>query len=133
MTEKIHIICRFHEELLSAGDRAVAEEILVPDVVHHGHQPLRDRDSVLGALTDELRTAFPDVTSSVDDVFGNETKMVARYTVRGTHQGDFGEVAATGNQVEVGAMSIYHFSGERITEIWTETDGQDLMQQLEEE
>lgn len=47
-----------------------------------------------------LRGGFPDLTGSTDDVLAAEgEKVVVRYTMRGTHSGDFMGIPATGKQV----------------------------------
>ena len=48
-----------------------------------------------------FRKAFPDLTCTVEDQVAEGDKVVSRWTVRGTHQGEFFGVAASGERVEM--------------------------------
>ena len=41
-------------------------------------------------------TAFPDLHHTVDEMIAEGNVIVARWTVRGTHRGDFQGIAPTG-------------------------------------
>ena len=48
-----------------------------------------------------LTTAFPDTHITIDDIFGVGELVAARWTVRATHTGDFGDIPPTGLRIEV--------------------------------
>ena len=49
----------------------------------------------------ERLAAFPDLTTTIEDMFSAHDKVVTRLVWRGTHTGPYGGVKATGKPVEV--------------------------------
>ena len=76
-------------------------------------------------------TAFPDITRTVEDLISEGDRVVARATVRGTHQGEFSGIAPTGRAVEATAIAIYRVRDGRIAESWVEADFLGLLAQLQ--
>ena len=65
-----------------------------------------------------------------EDLISEGSKVVGRYTFRGTHQGEFMGIAPTGKKVEMSAITILRFDGDKCVERWNEGDLLGLMQQL---
>jgi predicted ester cyclase len=67
------------------------DEVYAPDVVWH--EPDQDIQGHEGArqFVTMYKTAFPDMNVTVEDVIAEEDKVVTRWTVRGTHQGEIEE------------------------------------------
>ena len=63
-------------------------------------------------------TAFPDWHVTVDDVIAEDDKVVARARGRGTHQGPFMGIAATGKPVTTARIVIYGVTGGKLAEHW---------------
>jgi serine phosphatase RsbU (regulator of sigma subunit) len=60
--------------------------------------------------------------------------VVSRYTMRGTHQGDFRGLAPTGKEVELKAVTIFCFSPEgKVVETWDSYDQLSLVRQSTEQ
>jgi predicted ester cyclase len=57
-------------------------------------------------------------------------KVAARLTGRGTHKGEFNDIAPTGKQVTVTAFVIFRFAGGKCIESWANIDSLGMMQQL---
>ncbi len=53
-----------------------------------------------------------------------------RDVFRGTHEGDFLGIPATGNRVTMEAIHIYRLSGGRLAEHWVARDDLGMMRQL---
>lgn len=64
------------------------------------------------------RNAFPDVHVTVEDVAGDGDRVYARFTTRGTHQGQLFDIPATGKPVTVHEMSCHRIVGGRVVESW---------------
>jgi len=77
-----------------------------------------------------MLAAFPDVQARVEDVFAEGDKLVTRWSVRGTHQGDMMGIPPTGKQISVGGIAIDRFENEQSVEHWEVFDQMGLMQQL---
>jgi steroid delta-isomerase-like uncharacterized protein len=74
--------------------------------------------------------AFPDLTLTVEDIIAEGDKVVVRFIGRGTHQGDLGNIPATGVKTEAGGIEIYHFEDGKIIEVWEISDTLGMMHQL---
>ena len=50
--------------------------------------------------------AFPDLHFEIEDVIAEDDKVLARWTLTGTHRGEFMGVPASGRSVRVSGMSL---------------------------
>lgn len=74
--------------------------------------------------------AFPDSQVTVNDEIAEGDKVVFRWTMKGTHEGEFMGIQATGKKVEQTGVAIYGMRDARIAELWFFPDSVSLMQQL---
>ncbi len=114
--------------LISTGDLARVEELVAPDYVDHRGGPPGREGFVLGLGM--IRAAFPDWTSTPDDLVVEGDRVGARWTVRGTHRGDFMGLPATGRAVEMREAGILRFQDGRLVELWRVADELALLRQL---
>jgi len=77
-----------------------------------------------------LLTTFPDLHVSIEDVIGEGDRVVVRFTLRGTHQGELMGIAPTGKQVAMTGISIIRVANGKFLEEWANTDWLGLLQQL---
>jgi steroid delta-isomerase-like uncharacterized protein len=107
------------------------DEVYPPDVVWHN--PDRDLRGIEEAkqFASTYFEAFPDTSFSVEDMLADGDKVVSRYTVRGTHQGETEEFGPpTGRQVEQEGITIHRIEGGKIVEEWNQYDNLSILQQL---
>ena len=83
----------------------------------------------VGRIRERL-TAFPDLTTSIEDMFVSGDKLAVTLVWRGTHTGAYGGVAGTGQPVEVRDTAIWHFRDGKVTEIFTLQDQFGLLKQI---
>jgi predicted ester cyclase len=57
--------------------------------------------------------------------------VVVRYSVNGTHEGEYLGVEPTGQTAEWTGMAMYRIEDEQIAEIWLEEDRLGLLEQLD--
>ena len=125
MTDSIKERARaFIEEAWTKGNLAIVDEMLAPDYVNHS--PLESdqpagREGYKRAIV-TLRSAFPDLTSTVEQVLVDGDMVVTRYTARGTHLGTFQSVAPTGKRIEACGHTIDRYADGRIVETWDSFD-----------
>ena len=128
------IVRREIEELFNhTGNLDVAEEIYAPDFV--GHDPTMPEDlqgmEAARQFAEGMRSAFPDLTCTIEDQVAEGEKVVSRYTVRGTHQGEeFFGVPASGKRLEMRGIQIDRFEGGKLVEERAEFDLLGALQQL---
>jgi steroid delta-isomerase-like uncharacterized protein len=125
---------RLFEEGFSQGHVEVVDEVLAPDFVCY--DPNSESGEVRGAETikgeiEYFRNAVPDLTYTIEDQIAEDDKVVTRYTVSGTHQGEFFGVAPTGKQITMTGVSIDRFEGGKMVEEWPEYDLLGVMHQIE--
>src|SRR5205807_2460476 len=77
-----------------------------------------------------LREAFPDVHFTVEDVIGNEDRIVVRATGRGTNKGSFFGMPATGKEISWPGFRLIRFEGGRMVEGWSIFDQLGILQQM---
>ena len=125
------LLRRFYEELRSQGDLEAIPELVAENFVDHhplpGAPPGREG---LAALVTTWRTAFPDMRETVEDLIAEGDKVVGRFTMRGTHSGEFMGVAPTGRRVTMSGIDIVRVAGGKITEFWCSEHLLELLQKL---
>ena len=107
------------------------DEVYAADVVWHN--PDQDVQGLEEAkqFTRMFKTAFPDMSATVEDVIAEGDKLVTRVTFRGTHQGEAEEFGPpTGRQVEGPGLSIHRIEDGKIVEVWNSYDSLSLLQHL---
>ena len=121
---------RLVDEFINTGNEAVADEVMTPDFVEHeelGGPPTREGVKQFFAM---FRAAFPDLRVTIEDMIAEGDKVVARLTMRGTHQGEFLGIPPTGKQVTMGVIDIVRVADGKAVEHWGISDQLGLMQQL---
>jgi steroid delta-isomerase-like uncharacterized protein len=129
------VVQRWFSEVVSKGDMTSLDEIcavchpsfvMVQGVVEPAPQGI----SGLKELISRLRTAFPDLAATVEEQVAEGDKVVSRVTMRGTHQGEFMGMPATGKSFEVGGASIWEVRGGQLISEWVSWDSMSMLQQL---
>ncbi|HLC30794.1 MAG TPA: ester cyclase [Dehalococcoidia bacterium] len=125
------LLRRFHQEVLNERKLEVIDQLCAPDIVDHsappGSPPGMDWARQMISM---LFAAFPDMKLTTEDLVAEGDKVVARYTMKGTHRGEFMGVAPTGKQISVSGMEILRFARGKVMEHWGNIDTLGLMQQL---
>jgi steroid delta-isomerase-like uncharacterized protein len=109
----------------------ILDEVYAPDFVwHEPDQDIRGHEEARQFIT-MYTTALPDLNATVEDVIAEGDKVVTRWTIRGTHQGEIEEFGPpTGKQAELQGISIHRIEGGKIVEEWNRYDNLSLLQQL---
>jgi predicted ester cyclase len=115
------IIRRFNEEIWSEGNLDVANEIIAADLVWHTAE-INGIEGFKQNLT-ELRTGFPDLHITTEDLVAEGDKVAARITIKGTH-------APTGKQATWTATGIVRITDGKIVEMWINEDMLGRLQQI---
>lgn len=128
------IIRRWIEEGWNQGKLELADEIYAADYtaidtddptrILHGPADIKD-------YARRLRGAFPDIHFTIDHLFAEDDKVVGAFTIRGSHQGYYGDIAPTGRPVTFKAVDIWRFADGKIAErCIASIDRLGLLQQL---
>jgi len=110
-----------------SGSLAMADDIFSAELRTNGvHVGVA---GPVGRIRDRL-VGFPDVATTIQDMFVSGDKLAVTLIWRGTHTGSYGGVAATGKPVEVRDTAIWHFHDGKVTEILTLQDQFALLKQI---
>ena len=74
--------------------------------------------------------AFPDLHFAVEDIIAEDDKVLTRWTLTGTHQGEFMDVPASGRHVRVSGMSLDIIKDGRIASGFDGWDALGLRRQI---
>ena len=125
------IVHRYVEEGYNACNMAVIDELFAADFVNHDPAQPAVRDlQGLKQLIRGQRAAFPDVRTTIEDLVAEGDTVVKRFTVRGTHTGDFNGIPPTGKQFTLEGIDILRLVDGKIQEIWIGYDMLGMLQQL---
>jgi steroid delta-isomerase-like uncharacterized protein len=115
----------------AADNPDILDEVYAPDLVWH--EPDQDIEGIEEArqFITLYKTAAPDMSATVEDMIAEGDKVVTRWTIRGTHQGETEEFGPpTGRQFEIEGITIHRFEGDKIVEEWNRYDNLSVLQQL---
>jgi steroid delta-isomerase-like uncharacterized protein len=77
-----------------------------------------------------LRTAFPDMSVTLETMVADEESIAFAYTLTGTQTGPLMGVAPTGKKIKVRGMQISKFKDGKMVERWGSSDELGMLQQL---
>jgi steroid delta-isomerase-like uncharacterized protein len=132
MTEQDPIaVVRAYVDAANAGDIDAMAALTAPGFVHHSGAGDLDVEGVREGLA-YYRTAFPDFRYDIDELLlvDGDTAVVARWTMRGTHRGDFFGLAGTGRTFASPGLSLHRVVDGRIVADWEFSDDIGQMRQL---
>ena len=123
---------QFIEEGFSKGNLAVADAIIAPNFVNYdpGTPPLSSGPEGYKQLVTAYRTAYPNLQLSVDDLFAEGDKVAVRWSARGTHTGQLGDIPPTGKQMMITGISVLTIAGGKVAAQHTNWDTLGMLQQL---
>jgi steroid delta-isomerase-like uncharacterized protein len=125
------IVRRYYAEVLTMGNLAVIDELV--SSTYTGHDPeapdAQGTEGLKQRVT-RMRTAFPDLQVTVEDMVAEGDKVATRFTLQGTHKGEFRGIAPTGKHVTWTATSIIRLEDGKFVEGWANADGLGRMRQL---
>ncbi|HYO51070.1 MAG TPA: ester cyclase, partial [Chloroflexia bacterium] len=101
---------RFIEECFTGGNLDLIDEMIAADGVDHQAPPgtAQGAEGVKQILS-MFRSAFPDLQATVDQVIAEGDTIAARFTMSGTHQGEFFGIPPTGKRMEITGIDVVRF------------------------
>jgi len=73
---------------------------------------------------------FPDLRLTIEDTIAEKDKVVACWTISGTHKGDYMGVPATNKKILVDGITIHNIANGKIMDSYSNWDALGMMQQL---
>jgi len=119
------------DDFWNQRDVSVMDELYAIDYL--GHDP----SGLHGATLEEFKEsaaglfiAFPDFHLVLNDDITEGEKIAKRWTVTGTHRGEFMGIPPTENQVTITGMSFYRVADGKVVETWWSSDALGMLQHL---
>jgi predicted ester cyclase len=119
------------DQCFGMGDMTAVDKYFREDFEEHEHVPgdKTGRDGVKEIIR-VLRTAFPDLRATIEDLSEDRDKLWARVRFSGTNSGELMGTAATGKRANFEAIDCVRFVDGKLAEHWGVVDMLGLLQQL---
>ena len=132
VTETNKAVMNRFVEFINTASEKLAEELISPDAIFYVPGQPEPMRGPVGYLTiiKMMRSGFPDIQWSLEDIVAEGDKVAARFIMRGTHQGSFFGVPPTQKSIVVQAMNFYRLSGGQIVGEHGQPDFLGLLQQI---
>lgn len=131
-TQNENLVRDFYGEVWNQGKIDAAGKYYADNYVDHNpaipNQPagLAGAKMVFGAF----KSAFPDLTFTVDQLVSDGDKIAARWTATGTNTGGLMGMPPTGKSAVIIGIELYRIADGKVVERWGSFDQLGLMMQL---
>jgi len=118
-------------EVWNMGNLALMDDILAPNVVcrFYGLAEVHGREA-FKQMAPAFAAAFSESWFTIDTIIAEGDLVAIHSSWRGTHQGEYLGIAATGKQVTETLTRFYRIVEGRIVEMWGDENVFGLLQQL---
>ena len=132
--ENKQLVRRWFEEVWNKGRAEAIDEMFDENAIAHGladdpAKPITGPEN-FKPFHKTFREAFPNMMIVIEDMVAEGDKVAARCSVRGKHEGNFREFAATQSPVDFTGMTIVRIADGKIVEAWNNFDFTSLHQQI---
>jgi len=124
------LLRNFYSEAFNKHNVDAVGQFIATNVVSHSNPPEAQGLEGVKQLLSMYFAAFPDLKVTIEDMIAEGDKVVARFTMTGTHKGEFMGIAATGKKVTVTGIEILRIAEGKLVEHWEAFDELGMMQQL---
>jgi predicted ester cyclase len=122
------VIRTLYEQSLNRRDMGLLQHLISED--YTGPDGKRGVPGFTEPVEAVIR-AFPDVQWKIEELIAEGDKVVIRWTLTGTHNGRFQDIAATGKTVTGNAMAVYELKEGKVISTRVLTDRLGFLQQLD--
>jgi len=124
------LIAAAWESAWDRGEIGAFDSLLSPRYRRHGAGgPAQDRETFTAAVL-STRAAFPDLTTTIDDIVLEGDRAAIRWHSVGNHTGAFMGIPTTGRRVEVSGATFARFEEDGIVEEFVTWDPRALLSAL---
>lgn len=113
------VVRRYIEEVINKGNLDLIDTLFAPNM----------REKVRDFLTNG-GDPFPDGQEEIKDMLAEGDKVMVWWLFRGTHQGEFLGIPATGKPFEIVGFAVYDFENGQIVDDLMRMDWYDMLTQV---
>jgi predicted ester cyclase len=123
---------RLYTEIMNRRDVDSVDEIFSPDVVFYqsGRPIIQGREAFRQWLSDSDQSIWGKWQATVEETVAEGDLVFARWTIRGTHVGEWRGIAPTGKPITLTGMNMYRVVDGTVTASWSEEGWLAVMEQL---
>jgi predicted ester cyclase len=118
---------RLIEEVFNQGRMEVAGELIAPHSIEHQRGGMGDGPEGVKRTATILRSAFPDLSLTIQDLIVDGDKLWARQRAGGTNLGPFFGFPATGKTAYIEVFDMVRFENGLMVEHWGVPDQLGMM------
>ena len=122
---------RWFEEVWNKRRREAIAEMLTPETILNDGPTVGRGPEAFYPFFDRITASFSNMHITVEDIFGENDRVCARWSCTGTHDGDGLGFPPTGKTVSITGITIARLSGGKFAEAWQNWDMLGMMQQLQ--
>ena len=122
------LVQRFFDEVINQRNLAALSQFVSPGGVTRTAPPGMPQEP--NQFLTLYLNAFPDAKVTVEDLLADGDKVVARVSLRATHQSAFRGIAPTGKQITAMGIHIFRIVNGQMVEHWGLTDRLAVLQQV---
>ena len=128
------LVRRYFEDVINKGNVAAIDQIVAGDFELQGPpslmpEPLRGAQT-FKQVVEQLRATFPDLQFTVHDIVAENDIVMASWTMRGTHRGEWLGVPATSKLLTMTGVDVFRVSGGKIQSVRIHGDYLGVMRQM---
>ncbi|MHA1638094.1 MAG: ester cyclase [Candidatus Thorarchaeota archaeon] len=114
------IVKEFIDEVWNKGNVEAIDKFIDPEYVGHDHDSGHIVNGLKGVKMSmiSVRAAFPDISITIDDIFGEGDKVVMRFTMVGTPCEEYSPDEKC-DQKKLKEIIIYRLTQGKIVEAWS--------------
>jgi steroid delta-isomerase-like uncharacterized protein len=128
-TNKV-IAQRFIEDVFEKGDDEAIDELVADDFTPHNWSTGdTGKDAVRGAVK-RASAGLTDAHITVNDVIGEDDKVVVRVTSTARQSGEFMGMPPSGRSYKIDEIHIFRMQDGKVVEHWHQGDWLGMMRQL---
>ena len=112
--EEHKAVMKRFETMINTADSMIAKELVADDALFYtpaSPTPLYGGEGYL-SVVHWMRESFPDVQWKLEDMVAEGNVVAVRWTLSGTHKGEFMGMPATGKHFSTSVMNFYYFNDE---------------------
>jgi steroid delta-isomerase-like uncharacterized protein len=122
LEETKQLAWKFVDEIFNKGNINDVDIFVTPDFRYHARgEDIEGLEKFKEWFSSDTGV-FSDIRITLVDSLAENGKVATAWIVEGTHEKEYSGIPATHKKFETVGISIFHFEGNKINELWTVTD-----------
>jgi steroid delta-isomerase-like uncharacterized protein len=122
LEETKQLAWKFVDEIFNKGNINDVDRYVTPDFIYHARgEDIEGLEKFKEWFSSDTGI-FSDIRITLVDSLAENGKVATAWIVEGTHEKEYSGIPATHKKFETVGISIFHFEGNKINELWTVTD-----------